>query len=87
MSGGERGRCEATPYSKETRYCTCKEKKMMCPYYDEKYKQCNISSVYQNEASIENDCLSDYNWKRCANYERSSIDVKVSKKLRPNPDL
>ena len=57
----------------------------MCPYYDERYKSCNISGKYQENR--ERDCLSDYNWKRCANYEKSSLDTKLKCTVRPNPDL
>jgi hypothetical protein len=31
--------------------------------------------------------LDSSNWRRCANYEKSSLDYKLSKKLRSNPDL
>ena len=58
---------------------------MMCPYYDMNYKCCNISGVYQKDR--EYSCLSDYDWRKCVNYTNSSLDVKLSKRLRPNPDL
>ena len=61
----------------------------VCPYYDENYKQCNFygSSSVLDQATKEYRCLSSSNWKDCANYTNRSFDEKVSKKLRPNPDL
>jgi len=56
----------------------------MCPYYDEKYQSCNIQGKYQKDR--ENSCLTN-NWRSCYYYKSSSTDVKVSKKLRSNPDL
>jgi hypothetical protein len=35
----------------------------------------------------ENYCLSNDNWRGCANYESRSFDEKVSKRLRSNLDL
>jgi len=59
----------------------------MCPYYDEKYKQCNFFNTSQEGYQKENYCLSNDNWKRCANYEKRNYDEKASKRLRPNPEL
>jgi len=59
----------------------------MCPYYDEKYKQCNFYGTTQEGYGKENYCLSTDNWRRCANYDRKSLEEKLSKRLRPNPDL
>ena len=59
----------------------------MCPYYDTSYKKCNFFGTTQEGVQKENYCLSDSNWRRCENYVRRSQDEKVSKRLRPNPDL
>jgi len=59
----------------------------VCPYYQTDYKMCNIFDTYQDGSHKENCCLSSDNWRRCENYDRSSYDVKVSKRVRPNPDL
>jgi len=59
----------------------------VCPYYQTDYKTCNFFGTYQEQAQIENYCLSSDNWRRCANYDKRSFDEKVSKRLRPNPDL
>jgi hypothetical protein len=68
---------------------TTKEKIKMstCPYFDQDYKKCNFYDTYQEAAQKENYCLTSDNWTRCANYEKSSYDQKVTKKLRPNPEL
>ena len=60
---------------------------MICPYYNPDYKTCNFFSTHQEEAQRENYCLTNDNWKRCANYERRDYSEKVEKKLRPNPEL
>jgi len=59
-----------------------------CPYYDTAYKKCNISDAYKNESERNdtNGCLTS-NWRKCTNYEKSSLDQKVTKKIRQNPDL
>jgi len=59
-----------------------------CPYFSRDYSRCNFYDTSQDGYHKEAFCLScDDNWKRCANYEKSSYDQKVTKKLRPNPDL
>jgi hypothetical protein len=58
-----------------------------CPYFDERYSQCNFFNNSQSGSQKENYCLSSDNWKRCANYSNRSYDEKVSKRLRPNPEL
>ena len=59
-----------------------------CPYYDEKYKQCNISGRSIDNRERENECLSSsYNWRRCPNYDKSSFETKVAKQVRTNRDL
>ena len=60
---------------------------MLCPYYQESNKYCNICGTYQDGYHKENYCLSSSNWRNCANYSNSSRDQKISKKLRSNPDL
>jgi len=60
---------------------------MMCPYYDEKYKQCNFYGKSQDQNTRDYYCLTNDNWRRCANYDRRTFDEKVQKKLRSNPDL
>ena len=60
---------------------------MFCPYYNSDYKTCNFHGTSQERYQKENYCLSNDNWKRCANYENRSYDEKVSKRLRPNPYL
>ena len=65
-----------------------KRKKMIvCPYYQTEYKQCNFFGTYQEGYQKEHYCLSSDDWRHCANYEKRSLDEKVSKRLRPNPDL
>jgi hypothetical protein len=59
---------------------------MDCPYYDREYKKCNISGYSQDDSQRNQYCLTD-NWRRCPNYDKSSYDEKLSKKLRTNPDL
>jgi len=60
---------------------------VMCPYYEEKYKQCNFIGKMQEGYQKENYCLNANNWRKCAIYEKRSRDERVSKRLRPNPDL
>jgi len=59
----------------------------VCPYYDEKYSQCNFFNTHQDGPQKEGYCLTSDNWKRCANYSNRSYNEKVDKKLRPNPEL
>ncbi|MDR0304918.1 MAG: hypothetical protein LBH98_09185 [Chitinispirillales bacterium] len=58
---------------------------VMCPYYQTEYKLCNFFGTYQENR--EYNCLDSYNWKQCANYTNRSLEDKVAKRLRPNPDL
>jgi len=58
----------------------------MCPYYDEKYKYCNIYGKSQSEKDRNNSCLTN-NWRDCYYYKSSNLDVRVNKKMRSNPDL
>ena len=58
----------------------------MCPYYNGDYKQCNLYGTHQeNEGQRQSNCMSSDNWKRCPNYENSSFDLKLAKKLRTDP--
>jgi hypothetical protein len=59
----------------------------MCPYYNQDYKQCNFFGTYQEGDQKETKCLSNDNWKYCPNYTNRSMDEKLSKRLRPNPEL
>jgi len=59
----------------------------MCPYYNTDDKTCNFFRTLQSEGQISGCCLSDSNWRRCANYEMRSFEEKARKKVRPNPDL
>jgi len=59
----------------------------ICPYYNPDYKLCNFFSTTQEGYQKETYCLSSDNWRRCVNYEKRSFDERVSKRLRPNPDL
>jgi hypothetical protein len=59
----------------------------MCPYYQTDYKKCNFFDSNQNENQRERYCLTSDNWRHCANYENRSLDERLSKRLRPNPDL
>ena len=58
-----------------------------CPYFDREYKKCNLFGTYQDGSQKENYCLSGSNWKSCSNYTSRSYEDKVTKKLRPNPEL
>jgi len=59
----------------------------VCPYYDENYKKCVFFGTTQEGYQKEHYCLSSSDWKGCPNYTSRSFDEKVSKKLRPNPEL
>jgi len=59
----------------------------MCPYYNSDYKTCNFYGQTQDQYQRDSKCLDSYNWRNCANYTNRSIDEKLSKKLRSNPDL
>jgi hypothetical protein len=59
----------------------------MCPYYDMNYKKCNFFGTTQEGYQKEHYCLDSSNWKGCENYTRRSIDEKLNKRLRSNPEL
>ena len=63
----------------------------MCPYYVDGQKKCGFGHGYYGEypdlAQRDRACVHSDNWKRCETYTRSSLDEKVAKKVRPNPDL
>jgi len=59
----------------------------MCPYYQMDYKQCNFFGSNQNQEQRDRYCLTSDNWRHCVNYENRSLDERLSKKLRTNPDL
>jgi len=59
----------------------------MCPYYDTDNKRCVFFGTYQDGDRREHSCLSSDNWRHCPNYENRSLEDRVSKRLRPNPDL
>jgi hypothetical protein len=58
-----------------------------CPYFDREYKKCVLFGTFQDGSQREGYCLSSDNWKRCSNYTSRSYDEKLTKKLRPNPEL
>ena len=59
----------------------------ICPYYHTDYKKCEFFGTTQEGSHKENRCLHKDGWKSCINYTNRSYDEKVSKRLRPNPDL
>ena len=60
----------------------------MCPYYNGDYKQCNLYGTFQeSDSQRQSNCMSSSNWKNCPNYSKSSFDLKLAKKLRPDPYL
>ena len=62
----------------------------VCPYYETNYKQCNLDGYYGKNPDVSHKkkyCLTISYWKECTSYTRSDYDRKVSKKVRPNPDL
>jgi hypothetical protein len=59
----------------------------MCPYYHESYKECNLAGHKpSDDYHKEEKCLGS-NWRNCSWYYNRSFEEKVSKKVRPNPDL
>jgi hypothetical protein len=58
-----------------------------CPYFDRDYKKCVLYGTYQDGSQKEDYCLSSDKWKYCANYTHSNYEEKVSKRIRPNPEL
>jgi hypothetical protein len=60
----------------------------LCPYYKTKYNTC---AFYGWSEKSESDrarlCLTEKNWKNCANYTNRSFDEKVKYMERPNPYL
>jgi len=59
----------------------------MCPYYNQEYKQCVFFGTSQDQSQRDSYCLTSGNWKNCANYTNRSMDEKIRKKLRSNPEL
>ena len=59
----------------------------MCPYYNENYQTCNFYQTSQSQYQRDNYCNTSSNWKYCANYDKSSREQKVQKKLRSNQEL
>jgi hypothetical protein len=60
---------------------------VMCPYYNTDNKKCAFFDTAQDDSTRESKCLSGSNWRSCVNYSNRSLDEKVNKRLRPNPDL
>jgi len=58
-----------------------------CPYFNRDYKQCAFYGTTQDGSQKENYCLSSSNWKSCSNYTGKSYEEKLTKKIRPNPEL
>jgi hypothetical protein len=59
----------------------------MCPYYNQEYKQCVFFGTSQDQSQRDHYCLTNSGWKSCSNYTSRSMDEKIQKKLRSNPDL
>jgi len=60
----------------------------MCPYYHTDYKTCNLTGNNKDGYPSKDEyCLSSDRWRQCDSYYNQSMDDKVSKRLRPNPDL
>jgi len=59
----------------------------MCPYYDADNKRCVFFGTLQEGYQKEHYCLSSGEWRNCENYVNRSTEERVSKRLRPNPDL
>jgi hypothetical protein len=59
----------------------------MCPYYNQEYKQCVFFGTSQEQYQRDNYCLTSSSWKSCPNYTSRSMDEKINKKLRSNPEL
>jgi len=53
----------------------------MCPYFQAEYKKCNFFDTYQEGYQVEHYCRSTDNWQHCANYEKRSLDEKISKRV------
>ena len=58
----------------------------MCPYYDERYKSCNFFSG-QDDSQRQSYCMTDSNWRQCANYYNRTLEEKIKHQRRTNPDL
>jgi hypothetical protein len=59
----------------------------MCPYYNQEYKQCVFYGTTQDQSRRDSSCLTSNDWKYCPNYTNRSMDEKIQKKLRSNPEL
>jgi len=59
----------------------------MCPYYNQEYHQCALAGTTQDQSQRDSRCLTSNDWKYCPNYTSSSMDYKIQKKLRSNPEL
>jgi hypothetical protein len=59
----------------------------MCPYYNQEYHKCVFFDTTQDQYQRDSSCLTSSNWKQCPNYTNRSLDEKIQKKLRSNPDL
>jgi hypothetical protein len=59
--------------------------KIMCPYYNQEYKQCVFFGTTQDQSRRDSYCLTSDNWKYCPNYTSRSFEEKRDKKLRSNP--
>jgi len=59
----------------------------MCPYYYQEYKKCNLFDTTQDQYQRDSRCLTSNDWKSCPNYTSRSMEEKIQKKLRSNPDL
>ena len=60
----------------------------MCPYYKTEYKTCAFYEGHtQDQLQRDSRCLDSNNWRHCPNYTGRSLDEKVNKRVRSNPDL
>jgi len=59
----------------------------MCPYFNTDHKTCAFFDTHQEGDQREYKCLSSSEWKYCLNYSNRTYEEKVSKRLRPNPEL
>ena len=59
----------------------------MCPYYNMDYKKCNFFDTTQDQYQRDSKCLHSNDWRYCENYTNRSVDEKLNKKIRSNPDL
>jgi hypothetical protein len=57
---------------------------IMCPFWDYENKRCKVSpsdsQCYKTEGEQKSYCLTDYDYKRCANYEaKERGDYKIER--------